>query len=166
MRKLKSENEKMRIARCVLAILFALVLSLNLSSCADEDGLHDQNALMVKFDIKGLGEVSGDYYVTGGFDSWGKNSPVTLSNGYGTVEGIPVTETSTKFSICDKNWNRAWYPEFEGNLADENSDGKYWNFYIGSDKEPLKLSAGNATIEINPEYRDDEGRIVPQVSYK
>ena len=146
----------------LLALVLPFCLAMTLTSCADEDGLHDQNALVVKFEISGLGDdVSGSYFVTGEFDGWKQNYPVTLSKGAGSVEGIPLTITSMKFSVCDKNWGRAWYPTLEGNQADENSSGKYWNFYI----EGLELGAGDATIAISSDNLDSNGRIEPKVTY-
>ena len=163
--KLGTRNENLGIrmsAKFFLLLMISALFAFGLVSCADEDGLHDQNALVVKFEISGLGDdVSGSYFVTGEFDDWKQNYPVTLSKGAGSVEGIPLTITSMKFSVCDENWGRAWYPTLEGNQADENSSGKYWNFYI----EGLELGAGEATIAISSDNLDSNGRIEPKVTY-
>ena len=159
---MKNGKLKMKKQNLLLSIAAAILLALGLASCADEDGLHDQNALILKFEIKGLGDdVSGSYFVTGVFDDWKQNYPVTLTKGAGSVEGIPLTISEMKFSVCDADWGRAWYPTYEGNQADENSNGKYWNFSL----ENLDLGAGEATITISPENLDENGRIEPKVTY-
>lgn len=157
---MKNENGKLKIFS-LLALLF---LAIGLVSCADEDGLHDQSALQVTFEVTGLGDdVNGTYCVTGVFDDWSRDYPITLTKGEGKSEQIPISISSFKFTVCDKtdsNWTRAWYPTYEGNQADENTSGNpYHNFYI----ENLDLDAGEITIVISPENLDGNGRIEPKV---
>ena len=135
-------------------ILFSLVaslfLALSLSSCADEDGLHDQNALLVTFEFVGFGDgVSGSYSVPGNFDgtdSWDNtNADVSLKKGEGTSTQIAVTISNIQFSLVPVGeWTRPWYVkgEVEGNGSDKDT---MRNFYI----DGLDLNAGEVTILVD-----------------
>ena len=133
-----------------LLLLLAALLALGLSSCADENGLHDQNALLVTFEFSGFGEdISGDYAVPGNFDgtdAWDNtNVDVVLKNGAGTSNPIAVTIQNIQFSLCPTGaWTRPWYKkgEVEGNGSDS---GTMHNFYI----DGLDLDAGEITLVID-----------------
>ena len=132
------------------AALLSLALIFGLASCADADGLHDQNALLVTFVFTGFGDdISGDYSIPGNFDgtdSWDNtNTDVVLKNGEGTSNPISVTIPNIQFSLCPKDeWTRPWYKkgEVEGNGSDK---GVMRNFYI----DGLDLNAGEITLVID-----------------
>lgn len=159
MRKSRIWNGKIKTA--FLALLSTALCFV--SSCADADGLHDQNALMVTFEFSGLGDdVGGSYIVTGDYDSWGlpESGAVTLSKGCGKTNQIAVSSANIVFTVCDANWKRGWYPALEGNSYD-GGDAKWHNFYIND----LDLEAGEATIVVSSDNLDSNGRIEPKVSY-
>lgn len=143
----------MKLMEKLLLALSALALSLCAYSCADEEGLHDQSALMVTFEFSGFGEdVSGEYAIPGSFDGvadkWSHGvdgADVTLKNGSGTSSAIAVTGQNIQFSLCPVGeWTRPWYRkgEVEGNGSD---GGTMHNFYI----DGLDLDAGEITLVID-----------------
>ena len=118
-----------------------------LSSCADEDGMHDQNALFVTFEFEEFGEnVSGAYAIPGNFNNWSNASThVTLTKGAGTSIKMAVTVSNIQFTLVPVNsWTRDWYVEgtVEGNGSDS---GTMWNFYL----DGLDLNAGEVTVLID-----------------
>lgn len=144
---MKNGKLKMKKQNLLLSIAAAILLALGLASCADEDGLHDQNALLVTFEFKGFGdEISGSYAIPGNFDNWDNTtSDVTLTKGSGTSVKIPVTSANIQFSLVPTNaWTRPWYSAgtLEGNGSDA---GKMWNFY----KDDLPLDAGEITLVVD-----------------
>ena len=73
--KLGTRNENLGIrmsAKFFLLLMISALFAFGLVSCADEDGLHDQNALMVTFEFTGFGDISGSYAIPGNFDDWDK----------------------------------------------------------------------------------------------
>lgn len=154
---MKTENGKLKIGKILFALLTCLFLCAGVVSCADEDGLHDQNALLVTFEFKGFGEkISGNYAIPGNFDNWDNaTSDIALSKGEGTSSAISVTETNIQFSLVPVGeWTRPWYEKgvLEGN---GNDAGKMWNFYIdgldlgaGEIKLVVDASSGTATVDV------------------
>lgn len=133
----------------IIAAVFICLASLfAFSSCADADGLHDQNALMVTFHFTGFGDISGSYSIPGNFDSWDNTTTdITMKNGEGTSNAIAVTESNIQFTLVPVNgWTRDWYVagSMEGNGNDSGS-GKMQNFYI----DGLDLNAGEATVLVD-----------------
>ncbi len=131
----------------ILAILFLCLASLfGLSSCADADGLHDQNALQVTFVFTGFGDISGDYSIPGNFDDWDNSTTdITMKDGEGTSNAIAITESNIQFTLVPVNgWTRDWYVagSVEGNGSDS---GAMRNFYI----DGLDLNAGEATVLVD-----------------
>ncbi|WP_191014588.1 hypothetical protein [Treponema zioleckii] len=142
--------------------MFAMILSLSmifaLVSCADENGLHDQNALLVTMKFTGFGSVSGNYSIPGNFDGTGSwdntNVDVVLKDGEGTSNQIAVTVSNIQFSLCPVNsWDRPWNDN--GINGNGSSDGKMQNFYI----DGLDLGAGEVTLVIDA----SSGTAVPVV---
>ncbi len=140
-------------------ILLSLVLVFSLGGCADEDGLHDQNALLVTMKFTGFGDTSGEYSIPGNFggtSSWdNSNVDVVMKDGEGTSNQISVTISNIQFSLCPVNeWTRPWYQEgvCEGNASDS---GTMDNFYY----DGLDLSAGEVTLIIDA----SSGTAVPVV---
>lgn len=156
--KLENGKSKMKAARnFLLALVLPFCLAMTLTSCADEDGLHDQNALQVTFEFTGFGDdISGSYSIPGNFDSWDNTTAdVSLSKGAGTSEVIAISDSNIQFSLCPVGeWTRPWYIEgaVEGNGSD---GGKMWNFYI----DDLDLDAGEVTILVDA----SSGTAVPVV---
>ena len=155
------KNEKKRIeniGRMILTLLAAVSLVVGLSSCADVNGLHNQEELLVTFEFSGFGSISGNYSIPGNFDgnqTWDNtNLDVVMKNGSGISSEISVTTANIQFSLCPQNeWSRPWYTAgvSEGNSAD-GSNG-FRNFYIDN----LDLSAGTATVVVKME----NGKAVP-----
>ncbi len=158
MRKLGMKNAEFgmtRFSKLGMA-MFAMMLSL---SMMDENGLHDQNALLVTMKFTGFGSVSGNYSIPGNFDGTGSwdntNVDVVLKDGEGTSNQIAVTVSNIQFSLCPVNeWTRPWYVEgsVEGNASD---GGTMHNFYI----DGLDLGAGEVTLVIDA----SSGTAVPVV---
>lgn len=116
------------------------------SSCADADGLHDQNSLLVTFVFKGFGDISGSYSIPGNFDDWDNTTAdVTIKKGEGTSSAISVTTSNIQFTLVPVNgWTRDWYVagSVEGNGSDS---GAMRNFYI----DGLDLNAGETTVLVD-----------------
>ena len=155
--KLKTESGKFGIK--IFAVVLSLFTVFALGSCADENGLHDQNALMVTFEFTGFGEISGDYSIPGNFDGSGAwdntNVDVVMKDGGGTSNKIAVTSSNIQFSLSPVNeWTRPWYQKgvLEGNGSD---GGTMQNFYI----DGLDLNAGEITLIIDA----SSGTAVPEV---
>ncbi|MCR5219143.1 hypothetical protein [Treponema sp.] len=159
---MKVKNIKNKIA-VFASLAFIALAGLSVTSCADAEGLHNQQALMVTFQFENFGEdISGNYSIPGNFDgsdSWDNtNVDVTLKEGSGTSSQIAVTISNIQFSLVPVNaWNRPWYikGEVEGNGADPSASGALQNFYI----DGLDLSAGEVTLVIDA----SSGTAVPVV---
>lgn len=153
---------KNKAAACLSMILLCASVSV-LTSCADADGLHNQQALMVTFRFENFGEsVNGNFAVPGNFDgsdSWDNtNADVVLKNGSGTSVQKAVTISNIQFSLVPVGaWNRPWYVkgQVEGNGADPTAGSALQNFYI----DGLDLSAGEVTLVIDA----SSGSAVPVV---
>ncbi len=134
-----------KIFRLIFAA-FVMTAALAFSSCADADGLHDQNALLVTFEFSGFGEISGSYAIPGNFDDWDNTtSDVTMKKGSGTSAKIAITTSNIQFTLVPTNsWTRDWYSAgtCEGNGSDS---GTMQNFYIND----LDLDAGEVTISVD-----------------
>lgn len=150
---MKNKMKKLRLF--ALISMAALISAFGVVSCADVNGLHDQNAVIVTIEFKNFGSLTGDFAVAGDFngdEAWEVEASVaniTMKNGEGTAsKTFPVTSTWIKFSLCelDSNWSRKWYPAIEGNSVDTGTAGNpQQNFYIGN----LDLSSGTMTIVID-----------------
>ena len=140
--------------KTVGAALLSLALIAGLSSCADENGLHDQNATKVTIKFTNFSAAEdGDYAIPGDFNGdteWeysNSDTHITLKGGEGTSSvTFNLTATWVKFTLVKKGeWTRAWCPALEGNSEDE---GKLQNFYIGE----LDPDAGEITLVIDGNY--------------
>lgn len=133
-------------------------LGLCLASCADADGLHNQNALQATFKFINFEDAlaDGSYSIAGDFNgdnAWeidNSESNITIKNGTGTSsEVFSITSTWIKCSLIktgDSAWGRPWYPTIKGNAADEGTAGNpYQNFYLGG----IDVNAGEAVIVID-----------------
>lgn len=136
-------------ARC-LVVIAACALAAVMAGCADEDGLHNNDAptAMVTFHFSNMGQgVNGDYAIPGDYangNDWDNETTlVKMTAGEGTSEPIEVKQSHIKFSLVKtKDWSRlSWYPAVKGNEWDE---GRAQNFSIGD----LPLSSGEFTIEV------------------
>ncbi|MBQ6782001.1 MAG: hypothetical protein IJP62_12370 [Treponema sp.] len=142
----------------IFTALCALVLTL--TSCADINGLHNQQAAKVTFVFTNFAAIEdGEYTLPGNFNSWdNETTAITIKSGEGTSSAITIKDANIKFSIVKpKSWLRAWYPAVKGNAIDENSAGTpYWNFYI----DGLDLNAGELTLIIDG---TNTAKVVPTV---
>lgn len=144
----------MKQIRYFVTVVFSIFCAALFFSCADANGLHDQNALVVTFKVVNFGSgVNGSFAIAGDFngdETWEVDNSaavISLKGGDGVAsQTYPVTSTWIKFTVCaagDSAWSRAaWFPAVKGNAAEGDN---YWNFYIGD----LDLSAGEATIVID-----------------
>lgn len=144
---MKKMKKTKKIAKVFAAILGSALLFV-FASCADADGLHDQNALLVTFEFTGFGQISGTYSIPGNFDDWDNTqSDITMKKGEGSSSEIPVTTANIQFTLVPVNsWVRDWYKleVLEGNGYDGTA-GKYQNFFIDN----LDLNSGSVTILID-----------------
>lgn len=122
---------------CLLVLIFA---ALFITSCADPNGLHNQESTTLTFVFTNFTAAEdGDYSIPGGFLSgygWTDNSNVdiTLKDGEGTSTEIITINSDVKFTLVPANndaWPRAWYPAIKGNAVDESQGNKYHNFWVG-----------------------------------
>ena len=135
--------------------LCALTVSALFTGCPSADGLHNQPALMVKFEFTGFGNISGNYSIPGSFDgdanNWTKkiaDVDVVMKDGSGISNPIPVISTWIEFSLCPTggDWERPWHTEdgIDGNAVDRNSGIKQNIYYTG-----LNLTAGEVTLLVD-----------------
>ena len=136
----------------LLAFVASLAFAISLSSCADANGLHDQDAvkLTIKF-INFDGADDGKYALPGDFNgdgSWensNTNADIELKDGAGTSSRtFSLSATWMKFTLVKVgSWSRSWVSdELEGNLEDE---GKKQNF----SKWNIDLSASEMTLVVD-----------------
>lgn len=142
----------------ILSALCALVLTF--ASCADVNGLHNQEAAKVTFVFTNfVAAEDGEYTLPGNFNNWNNEKVViTLKEGEGTSSAITIKDANIKFSLVRaKSWLRAWFPAIKGNAIDENTAGTpYHNFYL----DGLNLNAGELTIIVDG---SDATKVVPTV---
>ncbi len=139
-------------------VLFFIMTSLIFISCADVNGLHNQQAANVTFRFVNFGDdIEGNFAIPGNFDNWDNTTvDVSLTKGRGTSVKIPVTESNIQFTLVPTgSWNRPWYSKglLEGNGSDS---GKMRNFYI----DGLDLDSGDITVLIDA----SSGIAVPKVN--
>ncbi|WP_407425045.1 hypothetical protein [Treponema sp.] len=105
---MKIENEKLK--NILLAFTSALFLTFALVSCADANGLHNQEAATVTFVFTNFPVADGSYSIPGDHNSWDNTSEnITIKGGEGTSAAVKVTSSSIEFSLVKKdNWLRPW----------------------------------------------------------
>ena len=143
--------------KTLIAGAFLAAASLLTVSCADVNGLHNQQAVNVTFKFENFGDdISGNYSIPGNFDDWDNTTQdIVMSGGDGTSNKIAITDSNIQFSLVPVNeWTRPWYTKgvLEGNGSDT---GKMRNFYIDN----LDLDSGEITIVIDA----SSGTAVPAV---
>lgn len=136
-----------KIFSILAAALLSAVTLLGITSCADAEGLHNQQALFVTFDFENFGDgISGSYSIPGNFNNWDNTDiNVNMEKGCGVSDPIAITETNIQFSLVPvDSWNRNWY--IKGSVEGNGSDvGVMRNFYI----DGLDLNAGEITLVID-----------------
>ena len=136
----------MKKSLTILSIIACLLLCL--FGCADVNGLHNQEAAMVTFVFKNMGEgISGEFTIPGNFNNW-DNTEVTvkMNGGNGTSTPLVVTAKNIQFTLVTLNyWGRPWFPAVQGNGSDPTASGAMQNFYI----DGLDLTAGEITLVID-----------------
>ena len=150
--KLGIRNEKLRIrmtAKFCLLLMISTLVAFNLASCADSDGLHDQNAVKLTIKFINFPAEDGDYSLPGDFngdDAWeneNKNIDITLKDGTGTSsKTFNLTATWAKFSLVPVgSWTRSWVSagELEGNSLDEGKKQNFsvWNISLDTSEQSL-----------------------------
>ena len=133
MRKMKIENGKLK-KNMLLALMATLFLAIGLSSCADADGLHNQEAATITFVFTNFPVADGSYAIPGDYSSptWDNTVElVTIKNGEGTSSAVTCTATSTEFSLTKKDsWLRPWSKTDGGSINGAGREGAdyYRNF--------------------------------------
>ena len=112
---MKVENVNLKIMKnavimAFLAVCAMIFLAVMLVSCADANGLHNQEAATVTFKFTNFPIADGSYAIPGEHNSWDNTVElVTIKNGEGTSSSVSVTSSSLEFSLVKKdNWLRPW----------------------------------------------------------
>jgi len=157
--KWKTENGKLKVesGKCffgkILAfgVILSLTLVLGLVSCADADGLHNQEAATVTFVFTNFPVEDGSYSIPGEHNNWDNTSEsVTIKGGEGTSSSVTVTSSSIEFTLVKKdNWLRPWSKKDGGTINGAGKEGAdyYRNFLaegitLGS---PVKITIDGST---------------------
>lgn len=155
-KKLKIEREKVKIESFRGKILFVLgllsfMVIFGLFSCADADGLHNQEAATVTFVFTNFPVEDGSYSIPGEHNNWDNTSEsVTIKGGEGTSSSVTVTSSSIEFTLVKKdNWLRPWSKKDGGTINGAGKEGAdyYKNFLaegitLGS---PVKITIDGST---------------------
>lgn len=155
-KKLKIEREKVKIESFRGKILFVLgflsfMMIFGLFSCADADGLHNQEAATVTFVFTNFPVEDGSYSIPGEHNNWDNTSEsVTIKGGEGTSSSVTVTSSSIEFTLVKKdNWLRPWSKKDGGTINGAGKEGAdyYRNFLaegitLGS---PVKITIDGST---------------------
>lgn len=155
-KKLKIEREKVKIESFMGKILFVLgllsfMMIFGLFSCADADGLHNQEAATVTFVFTNFPVEDGSYSIPGEHNNWDNTSEsVTIKGGEGTSSSVTVTSSSIEFTLVKKdNWLRPWSKKDGGTINGAGKEGAdyYRNFLaegitLGS---PVKITIDGST---------------------
>ena len=155
-KKLKIEREKVKIGSFRGKILFVLgllsfMMIFGLFSCADADGLHNQEAATVTFVFTNFPVEDGSYSIPGEHNNWDNTSEsVTIKGGEGTSSSVTVTSSSIEFTLVKKdNWLRPWSKKDGGTINGAGKEGAdyYRNFLaegitLGS---PVKITIDGST---------------------
>ena len=155
-KKLKIEREKVKIESFRGKILFVLgllsfMMIFGLFSCADADGLHNQEAATVTFVFTNFPVEDGSYSIPGEHNNWDNTSEsVTIKGGEGTSSSVTVTSSSIEFTLVKKdNWLRPWSKKDGGTINGAGKEGAdyYKNFLaegitLGS---PVKITIDGST---------------------
>lgn len=142
---MKIEKGKIKIEKFWKIFLLpaaGLLLLLSLASCADVNGLHNQEAATVTFVFTNFPVEDGAYSIPGDHNSWDNSSDnVTIKNGEGTSSSVKVKTSSIEFTLVKKdNWLRPWAKKDGGKIDGAGKTGAdyYRNFLaeglmLGSD---------------------------------
>ena len=155
-KKLKIEREKVKIESFRGKNLFVLgllsfMMIFGLFSCADADGLHNQEAATVTFVFTNFPVEDGSYSIPGEHNNWDNTSEsVTIKGGEGTSSSVTVTSSSIEFTLVKKdNWLRPWSKKDGGTINGAGKEGAdyYRNFLaegitLGS---PVKITIDGST---------------------
>ena len=153
---MKIEREKVKIESFRGKILFVLgflsfMMIFGLFSCADADGLHNQEAATVTFVFTNFPVEDGSYSIPGEHNNWDNTSEsVTIKGGEGTSSSVTVTSSSIEFTLVKKdNWLRPWSKKDGGTINGAGKEGAdyYKNFLaegitLGS---PVKITIDGST---------------------
>lgn len=118
----------------LFATLTCLFLAVVLSSCADANGLHNQEAATITFVFTNFPVENGTYAIPGDYSSptWDNTVElVTITNGEGTSSALKCTSSSTEFSLTKKDsWLRPWSKKDGGTINGAGREGAdyYRNF--------------------------------------
>lgn len=117
------------------ALLCSLALTLTATSCADANGLHNQESSEVTFVFTNFKTAEdGDYSLPGDYSSTTWDNTVTqvaIKDGEGTATPVTMCSTSTTFTLVKPNsWSRAWCTGTCYANAWDNDSASYCNFYV------------------------------------
>ncbi|MBQ9205927.1 MAG: hypothetical protein IJ158_04365 [Treponema sp.] len=117
-----------------LLLMIALFFAVGLSSCADVNGLHNQESSSVTFVFKNFPADNGAYALPGDHNDWDNTTEeITLTDGAGTSKTYTYTSSSLEFTLVKKGtWFRKWSKTDGGTIDGEGRTGtdKARNFLI------------------------------------
>lgn len=135
--KWKTENGKLKVesGKCFLGkilafgVILSLALVLGLVSCADADGLHNQEAATLTFVFTNFPISDGSYSIPGDYNNWDNTSEtITIKNGEGTSSTVTVTSSSVEFTLVKKDdWLRPWSKKDGGTIDGAGKEGADYN---------------------------------------
>ena len=122
-------------------LLISFFFAMNFSSCADANGLHNQEAAQLTFVFTNFPVEDGSYSIPGDHNLWDNGSEnITIKDGEGKSSSVKVTSSSIEFTLVKKdNWTRPWAKADGGTIEGKGRIGKdsKRNFLI----EDLDLSS-------------------------
>ena len=130
-----------RAIEVVFLLLASVFIALAFTSCADANGLHNQEAAQLTFVFTNFPVEDGSYSIPGDHNSWDNSTEtISIKDGEGKSSAVKVTSTSIEFTLVKKdNWIRPWAKDDGGKIEGSGRIGKdiKRNFLI----EDLDLSS-------------------------
>ena len=127
---MKVENRKSFLKRFFsVGVIFSLVMILGIVSCADVNGLHNQEAATLTFVFTNFPISDGSYSLPGDYNNWDNTSnAVTIKGGEGTSSTVTVTSSSVEFTLVKKDdWLRPWSKKDGGTIDGAGKEGADYN---------------------------------------
>ena len=127
---MKVENRKSFLKRFFsVGVIFSLVMILGIVSCADVNGLHNQEAATLTFVFTNFPISDGSYSIPGDYNNWDNTSnAVTIKGGEGTSSTVTVTSSSVEFTLVKKDdWLRPWSKKDGGTIDGAGKEGADYN---------------------------------------
>lgn len=114
--------------------LILITILFTIFSCADPNGLHNQEAAQVTFVFENIPTIDGGYSLPGDYQvsEWDNtNIDLDIKSEAGSSKIVTITKSTIEFSLVPvESWDRPWYPIMKSNHYDYGSGGKQWNFQV------------------------------------